>query len=114
MWLVDAYNEAVKCERGTAETAKHHRRLELLRSADGFAAALVDEGTLTLDQALARVEEKAAEPVLAEHVLAIRSLGRRMMADALEIGCRLAECRRYVRTDWIGWLDRELKLSDRP
>ena len=36
-----------------------------------------------------------------------------MMADALEIGRRLAECRRYVRRDWIGWLDRELGLTDR-
>ena len=36
-----------------------------------------------------------------------------MMADALEVGRRLAECRRFVRRDWIGWLDRELGLSDR-
>lgn len=55
----------------------------------------------------------AAAPLLAEHVQAIRTIGRRMMADALEIGRRLAECRRIVRRDWIGWLDRELGLTDR-
>lgn len=111
--LAKAYDLALERDREIAKQAKDQQRLVQLRAADPFAAALVDEGTLTLDQGLARAEETAAAPLIAEHVQAIRRIGRRMMADALEIGRRLAECRRFVRRDWIGWLDRELGLTDR-
>jgi len=104
--LADAYEEALERGREEERRAAERQRLDLLRVEAPFAAALVEEGTLTLDQGLAHAEEVAAAPLLAEHVLAIRTIGRRMMADALEIGRRLAECRRYVRRDWIGWLDR--------
>jgi Protein of unknown function (DUF3102) len=83
------------------------------RIAAPFAAALVDEGSLTIDQGEARAEEVVVAPIVAEHVQAIRTLGRRMMEDALEIGRRLAECRRFIRTDWAGWLERELGLNYR-
>jgi Protein of unknown function (DUF3102) len=111
--LAEAYNRAIERDNEHAAAEEQQRRLEQLRAADRFAAALVDDGTYTLEQGIARAEQAAAEPLLAEHVNAIRVLGRRMMADALEIGRRLGECRRYVRHDWIGWLDRELGLSDR-
>jgi Protein of unknown function (DUF3102) len=111
--LAEAYNRAIERDNEHAAAEEQQRRLEQLRVADRFAAALVDDGTYTLEQGIARAEQAAAEPLLAEHVNAIRVLGRRMMADALEIGRRLGECRRYVRHDWIGWLDRELGLSDR-
>jgi hypothetical protein len=111
--LAEAYNEAIERDRAIAQAEEHHRRLVQLRAEAPFAAALVDEGSLTLDQALARVEEIAAGPLLAEHVQAIKTLGRRMVEDTLDIGRRLSECRRLVRHDWAGWLHRELGLSDR-
>jgi ParB-like chromosome segregation protein Spo0J len=111
--LAAAYDRALERDREAAKCAEDHQRLVQLRGEAPFVAALVDEGTLTLDQGLARAEETAAAPLLAEHVQAIRALGRRMMADALEIGRRLAECRRFIRSDWIGWLDRELGLTYR-
>jgi hypothetical protein len=111
--LGEAYDLALQREREAARRAEDQQRLVQLRGEAPFVAALVDEGTLTLDQGLARAEEMAAAPIIAEHVQAIRALGRRMMEDALEIGRRLAECRRYVRRDWAGWLERELGFSDR-
>jgi hypothetical protein len=111
--LADAYEEALERERDAAKRAADRQRLDLLHVEAPFVAAHVEGGTLTLTEGLARAEEVAAAPLLAQHVLAIRALGRRMMADALEIGRRLAECRCYVSRDWIGWLDRELGLTDR-
>ncbi len=111
--LAEAYDLATQREHETAKRAEDHQRLVQLRGEAPFIAAQVDEGALTLDQALAQAEETAAAPLLADHVQAIRALGRRMIADTIEIGRRLAECRRIARRDWIGWLDRELGLSDR-
>jgi DUF3102 family protein len=53
------------------------------------------------------------DPVLAEHADAIRALGRRVTEDVIEIGDRLAECRRILKEDgnWRAWLESELKLS---
>lgn len=113
MSLAEAYDRALERDRETAKRAEEHQRLDRLRGAAPFVAAMVDEGSITLDQGLARAEEIAAAPILAEHVQAIRALGRRMMADALEIGRRLAECRRFIRSDWAGWLERELGLTYR-
>ena len=111
--LRDAYQLTIDREREAAKEAEDHQQLSQFRGEAPFLAAQVDEGALTLDQALAQAEEMAQAPVLAEHVQAIRKLGRRMIGDAIEIGRRLAECRRIIRRDWIGWLDRELGLSDR-
>jgi hypothetical protein len=60
-----------------------------LRGEAPFIAAQVEEGALTLDQALAQAEETAAAPLLEDHLRAIRALGRRMLADAIEIGERM-------------------------
>ena len=50
---------------------------------------------------------------LAEHAAAIRALGKQTVESVVEIGRRLAECRRLLKEDgsWRSWLDCELKLS---
>jgi Protein of unknown function (DUF3102) len=111
--LHEAYQMAKDRERDAAKWEEDRQRLDRLRGEAPFLAAQVDNGDLTVDQALAQAVEMAAAPLLAEHAQAIRALGRRMIVDTIEIGRRLAECRRIVRRDWIGWLDRELGLSDR-
>jgi Protein of unknown function (DUF3102) len=111
--LGEAHEIAVEREHAAAKQAEDHQRLGQLRGEAPFLAAQVDEGALTLDEAAEQAVEIAAAPLLAEHAQAIRSLGRRMIADTVEIGRRLAECRRLIRRDWIAWLDREFGLSDR-
>jgi Protein of unknown function (DUF3102) len=111
--LAEAYERALERGREEERRAADRQRLEQLRAEAPFVAAMVDEGTLSLEQGLARAEEIAVAPLVAEHVLAIRKIGRRMIEDAIEIGRRLTECRRLVRHDWIGWLDRELGVTDR-
>lgn len=51
--------------------------------------------------------------ILAGHAAEIRRLGKRVLADYVEIGGRLAECRTILKEDggWRAWLDSELKLS---
>jgi hypothetical protein len=111
MSLNRAYEIAGERER---EAIRDAEKIALLRRDAPFLALQVDDGEMTLDQAIVRAVEVIAAPQLAEHVIVIRSLGRRMMADALEIGRRLAECRRLIgHGDWIGWLDRELGVTDR-
>jgi Protein of unknown function (DUF3102) len=111
--LSEAYERALVYDREAARRAEDHQRLELLRAEAPFVAAMVDEGTLDLEQGLAHAEDLAAAPIVAEHLQEIRARGRRMIEDAVEIGRRLTECRRVIRRDWIGWLDRELGFSDR-
>jgi hypothetical protein len=54
-----------------------------------------------------------ADPILAAHANAIRALGKRVIADVIEIGQRLTECRRIKKEDgeWRAWLDDELRWS---
>jgi DUF3102 family protein len=48
------------------------------------------------------------DPVLAEHAAAIRQLGKRVVADVVEIGRRLSECKRICgHGNWLPWLNRE-------
>jgi DUF3102 family protein len=51
--------------------------------------------------------------VLAEHAAEIRQLGRRALADVIEIGRRLSECRIILKAEhrWCAWLKSELGLS---
>ena len=45
---------------------------------------------------------------LAEHAAEIRRLGKRAVADVIEIGRRLTECKRIAgRGNWLPWLARE-------
>jgi Protein of unknown function (DUF3102) len=54
-----------------------------------------------------------ADPRLAEHVAEIRALGRRVIADVIEIGRRLVECREIVgHGHWHDWLEAEFRWSD--
>jgi hypothetical protein len=54
------------------------------------------------------------EPILAEHVAEIRRLGKRMIADIVEIGRRLTECQEIVgHGGWTAWLDINFSWSDR-
>jgi hypothetical protein len=53
--------------------------------------------------------------VLAEHATAIRQLGKRVVADVIEIGCRLADCRdnHLEHGQWLPWLKKEFGWTDR-
>jgi hypothetical protein len=52
--------------------------------------------------------------MLAEHAVAIRTLGKRMIADVVEIGRRLTECQEIVgHGGWAAWLDANFSWSDR-
>ncbi|MGA7430212.1 MAG: DUF3102 domain-containing protein [Xanthobacteraceae bacterium] len=52
--------------------------------------------------------------ILAEHAAVIRRLQRRVIADVVEIGRRLCECKPLVgHGHWLPWLKREFDLSER-
>jgi hypothetical protein len=51
---------------------------------------------------------------LQDHVNEIRQLGQRAIADVIEIGRRLSECKDLVgHGNWLSWLDREFGWSER-
>jgi hypothetical protein len=55
-----------------------------------------------------------ANTVLAEHVAAIRQLGKQTVKNIVEIGRRLSECKKIVgHGNWSDWLDREFAWSER-
>jgi Protein of unknown function (DUF3102) len=55
-----------------------------------------------------------ADPVLADHAAEIRRLGKRVVADVIEIGRRLAECKRICgHGHWLAWLEREFGWTDK-
>jgi hypothetical protein len=46
--------------------------------------------------------------ILAEHAAEIRRLGKRALADVIEIGARLTKCKPICgHNNWLPWLDRE-------
>jgi len=48
------------------------------------------------------------DPTLADHAAEIRRLGKRTLADVIEIGARLTKCKRICgHNNWLPWLDRE-------
>lgn len=50
---------------------------------------------------------------LAEHAAVIRALGKRVVGDVIEIGRRLAECKRIAgHGGWYPWLEREFGWSE--
>jgi Protein of unknown function (DUF3102) len=50
--------------------------------------------------------------ILAGHAAEIRRLGKRVIADVIEIGRLLAECKRICgHGDWLTWLDHEFGWS---
>jgi hypothetical protein len=64
---------------------------------------------------------KIDHSLLAEHAAAIRTLGKRVITDVIEIGRRLTEARkllpehgnRYSELTWSGWLKREFNWEER-
>jgi hypothetical protein len=54
-----------------------------------------------------------AEKILAEHTTAIRTSHKRVIAEVVEIGRRLTECREIVgHGRWLSWLDAEFGWTD--
>jgi hypothetical protein len=99
-----------QAEHRRARAEADNRRLEELRQTHGLLAHQVDDGMLTLDQAISA----SHVPTLAEHAEAIRVLGKRLVADAIEIGRRLSECKELLgHGSWLPWLEREFQWSER-
>jgi hypothetical protein len=82
--ISEAYQAVIERDQLAAEQADRAEAFERLRFEAPILAAQVDEGALTVDQALTRANEDAEH--LADHAEAIRALSRRMVADAIEIG----------------------------
>jgi Protein of unknown function (DUF3102) len=54
-----------------------------------------------------------ANPILDDHAAEIRRLGRRLIADIVEIGRRLTECKAIVgHGNWLPWLEQEFGWTD--
>ena len=60
--------------------------------------------------------ESLSDPVpLAEHAAEICRLGKRVVADIIEIGRRLTKCKRICgHGNFLPWLDREFGWSGTP
>jgi len=53
------------------------------------------------------------DSTLAEHAAAIRALGKQTVANIIEIGERLAKCKKIVgHGGWLAWIDREFGWSE--
>src|SRR5262249_50444750 len=106
--LREGYERAIAHEQELAREAKVHQRFLQLRAEAPFLAAQVEEGALTVAEAVEAHEAEVRAPVLAEHAEAIRKIGKRMADDIIEIGRRLTECKRICgHGNWLPWLDRE-------
>jgi len=114
MSLSEAHERALERQRVAEAAAERAKRLDDLRKQDPYLAIRVDEGDLTVAEAVAAAKLKANAPVLAEHAEAIRAAGKRVIADIIEIGRRLSECQKMLgHGNWLGWLEREFGWSDR-
>jgi hypothetical protein len=71
------------------------------------------ENKRSMDIAQADCAPTISESALTEHAEIIRQYGKRVIADVIEIGRRLVECRRILKEDsgWRAWLEDELKWS---
>jgi hypothetical protein len=114
-----AYAEVVKQLQDREVRDAKWRRLKaeapplLLFRAEGGEGISLDEALAELDQIKQREEEAALGPVLAEHADAIKALGKRIIADLIEIGRRLCECKAILgHGNWLPWLEREFGWSD--
>ena len=102
--LADAYKSVLEIERFAAERAEQAEAFARLRIVAPVLALQVDDGALTIDQALTQANEDAER--LADHAEAIRALGKQMIAGTIEIGRRLIEAKRSpgVATGFRGWI----------
>src|SRR5262245_16447502 len=91
------------------------------RRSIGDAAAVRQVSKVVSDTTPAGVDHIAIEtqatttnPVLAEHAAEIRLLGKRVVADVIEIGRHLTEAKELVgHGNWLAWLDREFGWTDK-
>jgi Protein of unknown function (DUF3102) len=59
-------------------------------------------------------EEQPHAAVLAENADSIRNLSKRVIADVIEIGGRLSECKKLLpHGSWLPWLEREFRWGER-
>src|SRR5580765_7090787 len=70
-------------------------------------------GTTKLD-----LFDDRAEIELSAHAAVIKALGKRVVADVIEIGARLAKCKQIIESDggyaaWLAWLDHEFKWDEK-
>jgi len=112
--LAAAHEQLLEEERQHAlvveQSREERRRLEEIRQAHPLLAIQVDEGALTLGEAMTA----SIAPLLAEHAEAIRRRGKQMVSDAIEIGRRLAESKSLLaHGEWLPWLEREFQWSER-
>jgi hypothetical protein len=111
--LAEAYECTREREREAARATEEAKRLADLRIDAPYLALQVDEGELTLTEAVKAHEAQLRAPVLAEHADAIRNIAKRVLADVIEIGRRLIECKALVgHGAWSSWLEREFGWSD--
>jgi len=58
-------------------------------------------------------EYEISAPVLDEHADSIRDIGKRVIADIIEIGRRLTECKKLLdHGNWLPWLEPEFGWTD--
>jgi hypothetical protein len=64
-------------------------------------------------EAAARAKQEGENPELAKHAAVIRTLGKRVTKDIIEIGRRLTEAKKLVGHDhWGDWLEKEFAWSE--
>ena len=65
-------------------------------------------------ESLTSREQAAPVDVLAENAASIRELSKRLIADVIEIGRRLSECKQLLgHGNWLPWIKREFRWSER-
>ena len=73
-----------------------------------------NDNSIISQKAPAQQEQAPQADVLAEHAELIRRLGKRMIADVIEIGRRLSECKRLLgHGNWLPWINREFRWTER-
>jgi hypothetical protein len=81
------------------------------------------EGAMSHGRTTAMLPLVSAGAALAEHAAAIRSLGKRVIGDVIEIGRRLTEAKALIEDDarkenrsahaaWLHWIDREFAWNE--
>jgi len=85
-----------------------HTKEEKQAQADALAPKINDAHARVIEVDAGKKEK------LAKHIEQIRTLGKRVIADIIDIGNRLTECQRIIgHGHWERWLGDELQLSDR-
>jgi hypothetical protein len=72
-------------------------------------------GNFTMSTDISETANYRNNDVLAEHVAAINKLGKRVLADIIEIGERLVDVRDNLldHGEWLPWLEREFGWKER-